>query len=488
MFEHVLCVYPYRRELNRVGFFPPLGLEAIAAVLQPHSRAIDVVDLRRETGHTKDFLRPETDLVCFSINWDREAEFVRAEVLSVPPGILTVVGGRHATEDPDGWLKSLPNVDVLVRGDGEEAVEELCRGRGLEEIAGISFRRDGRIFHNPNRHLQAVRDDLYPDRRLRRYVYEVEAENIRIPLAIDGITASRGCPFNCRFCSFGLNPWGERRSWSARSPESVVAELAEVDAPVVGFSDDLFTFDMDRVERICDLILARGIRKKYLLNARLEVAKRPEVLRKMERAGFAMLMVGIESAHDKTLRSMRKGFDTAKIREYCQMLRHSSMVIHGYFILGNIGESVEEMSQIAPFARELHLDTIAISVLRHSAYSGLDDLVAQHPNYHIGPNGKIYSDHCSVSELRNLRRRIVREFYTAGQILRICRKGVQNDTLGVIPRLLPHVPAFGWRLAQNPLRRAWRRRSRRRKARRLLEGQMPKLALLRSFGGGPESG
>ena len=83
-----------------------------------------------------------------------------------------------------------------------------------------------------------------------------------------------------------------------------------------------FTHDMDRVDRICDLILARGIRKQYVVNARLEIARRPDVLRKMERAGFLMLLLGIESAHDKTLRSMRKGFDVAKIREFCGILRH----------------------------------------------------------------------------------------------------------------------------------------------------------------------
>ena len=68
-------------------------------------------------------------------------------------------------------------------------------------------------------------------------------------------------------------------------------ELAQIKANIVVFTDDLFTFDMDRVEQICDLILARGIRKKYLINARLEIARRPDVLRKMERAGFVLLML-----------------------------------------------------------------------------------------------------------------------------------------------------------------------------------------------------
>jgi radical SAM superfamily enzyme YgiQ (UPF0313 family) len=228
---------------------------------------------------------------------------------------------------------------------------------------------------------------------------------------------------------------------------------------VVAFTDDLFTFDMDRVDRICDLILVRGIRKKYIINARLEIAWRPEVLRKMEKAGFFMLMLGIESTQDKTLRSMRKGFDTARIRECFKVLSQSSMILNGYFILGNIGESVEEMLQIVPFSRELGLDSIAISILRSSPYSGLDELVAESPGYHIAQNGKIYSDHCSVKKLRDLRHRIYREFYTAGQLSRIARKGIRNGALKFLPRVLPRLPRLAWSVTRNYREHAQRRQA-----------------------------
>ena len=465
-FRHVLCAYPYRRELNTTGFFPPLGLEFIAAVIQPYAQRISIVDLRKESGRTKDFLQADTDLVCFSLNWDRDAEFLRDELLSVPPGLLTLVGGRHAGEDPERWLSAFPNVDAVIRGDGEEAVADFCRGVPFENIAGLSFRRGARIVHNPNRTLGPVGDDLYPDRRLRRYVYEVGADGTSLGLPIDTVSSSRGCPFNCTFCSFSRNPWGEKRQWTARSPESVVDELAGVDARIVGFTDDLFTHDMDRVERICDLLIARRIRKKYIVNARLEIAKRPDILRKMERAGFVMLLLGVESAHDKTLRSMRKGFDVAKIRERFQVLRRSRMILHGYFILGCIGESVDDMLHIAPFAHELGLDTVALSTLRSSPYSGLDELVADSPGYHIAPNGKVYSDHCSVQGLRRLRQRIYREFYTPWQIARVAGKGLQNDALSFFPTILPRLP----QIAVGSITRTWqrhRRRARKRRARGL---------------------
>lgn len=463
-FRHALCVYPYRRELNEAGFFPPLGLEFIAAVVQPYARSLDLIDLRGQSRRTRDFLQPQTDLICFSVNWDSDREFVAEEIRSGPPGVFTVVGGRHATECPERWLAEFPNVDAVVRGDGEEAMTELCRRVPMEQIAGLSFRRGDRILHNPNRTLSALRDDLYPDRSLRRRKYALEVRGVDSGVQIDSIASSRGCPFNCTFCSFNRNPWGQKRRWTARSPESVVDELAQIKARIVGFTDDLFTHDMDRVERICDLLLARGIRKRYFVNARLEVARRPDVLRKMARAGVFLLMLGVESAHDKTLRSMRKGFDVAQIRQYFQVLRHSPMILHGYFILGCIGESVDDMLQIAPFARELGLDTIALSSLRFSPYSGLDELVANSPGYYIAPSGKVYSDHCCRDELRQLRRRIHRQFYTPAQIARIVGKGLQNGALTFLPHILPRLPQIAVAMAARAWRRS-RRRARKRRAR-----------------------
>ena len=429
MFQHVLCVYPYRKDLKNFRFIPPLGLEFIAKVIGPYAQALDIIDLRYESNRTADFLRPETDMICFSVNWKRHVNSLRAEINSVPPDIFTILGGRHATEDPEGWLASCPNVDAVVRGDGEEVMENLCQGVPLENIAGLSFRKGNSIFHNPVRRLGAIKDQLYPNRSLRRYTYEVEIKNINTGVELEMVSASRGCPFNCNFCSFNFNPWGEKRNWSGRSPESIVEELAQIKAPLVAFTDEVFTHDMDRVERICDLILERGIRKKYIINARLEIARRPDVIRKMELAGFAMLLLGIESAHDKTLHAMRKGFNTAKIREYFAVLRDRPMILNGYFILGNIGESVGEMMQIAPFAHELELDTIVLCLLRSNPHSGLDELIAQNSDYHIAPSGMVYSDHCSAKELKRLRRRLDRKFYSKRQLLRILSKGRRSGLL-----------------------------------------------------------
>ncbi len=448
--RHVLCVYPYRVEMGRRDhIYPPLGIEVIAARLKPHCREIDVIDLRRESKGAKDFLRPDTDLVCFSVNWDLECESVREEILSVPRAIRTVVGGQFASIEPERWLKECPNVDALVRGDGEDTVVDLAttwararpeNDRPLDGVAGVSYRLNGRVVHNKGRSPGPIADDFRPDRSLRRYEYAIEWPGIRTGLTFDTVASSTGCPYNCKFCSFNRNPWGKRRPWRARSPESVVQELAEIGAKLVAFVDLDFTFDPDRVAAICDLILERGIRKRYVAEGRIEIAKRPDVLGKMQRAGFSVLLLGIESAQDKTLRDMNKAFTTAEAHQYFRVLRRTTMVLHGTFVIGYFGETEAEMRSCVRYARELGLDTVNFCQFRVRCNSDLRELVAERPDYHVAPGGEIYSDRCPLEHLTKLRGRMFRSFYGPAQVFKAVRKGVKNGL--VTPRVLGQVAKF----------------------------------------------
>ena len=124
------------------------------------------------------------------------------------------------------------------------------------------------------------------------------------------------------------------------------------------------------------------------------------------------------------------------------------MLINAYFIVGNIGETEEQMLSTASFARSLGVDLIHVSRLRNEPYSGLRELVEQTPGYHIDAKGRIYSDACSAADLRRLQRQINRDFYTPAQIARVGRKGLRNGALGFLPAILPHLPRIAvhvWR-------------------------------------------
>jgi len=196
------------------------------------------------------------------------------------------------------------------------------------------------------------------------------------------------------------------------------------------------------VVKICDLLIAKRIRKHYIGNARLEIAHRPDVLRKMEQAGFIALLVGVESTQDATLKSMGKGFTVAQVRERFQVLRQSKMVINAYFIVGNIGETEEQMLSTAPFARSLGVDLIHVSRLRNEPYSGLSELVAQTPAYHIGADGLIYSDACSSERIADLRKQIDRRFHTPLQVARVVIKLARILHWRVQARAVLTIPFF----------------------------------------------
>lgn len=448
MFHHVLCIFPYRRTRSSRTSVPPLGLEYIAAVLRPYAKRIDLVNFRHErTPSTQPFLRPETDLVCYSINWRLDLELIRDDIKALPPGVMTILGGRTATENPRYWLEACPNVDAVVCGDGEQAMAEIAQGRPWSEVAGLVYRGDdGQLVFNPPCANMPLSDDLMPARDLRRQPYYLTSKGISTGVKMDLAVGSRGCPFKCKFCSFAINPWGVKRSWTPRSPESIVREIKQIDADLIIFVDDLFTHEPDRVAEICDLLIASKIRKHYIVNARLEIAKRPDVIRKMEQAGFLALLIGVESTQDATLKSMGKGFTVEQVRQRFEVLRKSKMLIDAYFIVGNIGETEEQMLSTASFARSIGVDLIHVSRLRSEPHSGLRELVEQTPGYHIDADGFVYSDGYSAQHIANLRKRIDLRFHSPLQVAGVVIKLTRILHWRVKARAVLTIPVFLIRL------------------------------------------
>ena len=444
MFRHVLCVFPYPRTRNSTTAFPPLGLEYIAAALRPYAERIEMINFRdQRTPSTQPFLRPETDLVCYCINWRMNLELIRDDINALPPGVTTILGGRTATQAPRYWLEACPNVDAVVCGDGEQTMAEIAEGREWSEVAGLVYRGDsGQLVFNPPRANAPLDNDLIPARDLRRRPYYLTSKGVSTGVKIDMIAGSRGCPFHCKFCTFAVNPWGVKRCWTPRSVESIVREIEQIESDLILFVDDVFTHQPDRVIALCDLLAAKGIRKHYIVNARLEIAARPDVLRRMEQAGFIALLIGVESTQDATLKSRGKGFTVEQVRQRFQVLRQSKMVINAYFIVGNIGETEEQMLSTASFARSLGVDLIHVSRLRCEPYSGLKELVEQTPGYHIDGRGFIYSDEYSVEKIADLRKQIDLRFHTplhvAGVVIKLAR--ILNWRLKA--RALVSIPPF----------------------------------------------
>ena len=138
---------------------------------------------------------------------------------------------------------------------------------------------------------------------------------------------------------------------------------------------------------------------------------------------FKIMLVGIESPHDRILEQISKGFTQQQVRDAFEVLNRFHFYIHGYFIYGNIGETEEEMVYIARFAKELNLDSITFQKLRVEKFSPLKEIVENTPGYHCDSvGGPVYSDTFGLKDLRRIRNRIRSDFYDFQQVCHIIKK------------------------------------------------------------------
>jgi anaerobic magnesium-protoporphyrin IX monomethyl ester cyclase len=429
-YKHVLALNPYFGDAAAImGVFPPTGLEYIAASMKDLVGKVTLVDLRFEKAYQDPkqlslFIRNNVDLVCVSIRWNTQFKEICDFVAQLPPEIDTVVGGYKATEEVETLFSRCPNIDMIVRGEGEETIRQIVTGVPRKDIRGLSYRENGGIVHNENQPLPDIARLPFPDRSLRAHDYSMVKHGVRICRhTFDTILTTRGCPFNCKFCTFSLNPLGQKRSYTERPVESVIEELKTINADVVLLSDDNFFTNPKRSERLCDLIIENKIEKTFIAQTRIDIAKRPDLLDKAKRAGFKIFLIGIESPHDRILKQLSKGITRQQVRDAFAVMVPYDFYLHGYFIYGNIGETEEEMLYIPKFAKEIGLDSISFQKLRVERFSPLKEVVEATPGYYYNRiGGSVYSDRYGRKEMKQIRNKIRSAFYDLPQLLHIVKK------------------------------------------------------------------
>jgi radical SAM superfamily enzyme YgiQ (UPF0313 family) len=191
------------------------------------------------------------------------------------------------------------------------------------------------------------------------------------------------------------------------------------------FSDDNLFTSIKRSEEICDLIIERNIKKRFIAQTRIDIAKYPKLLDKMVKAGFKLLLIGIESPHDHILAQLNKGFDSDTVRKSFEILRKYPIYYHGYFIYGNIGETEKEMLYIPKFAKEIGVDSITYSKLRIEKFSPLREIVEKTPGYYMVDGGTLYSNTYNQQAMKRIGNKIKFSFYTPFKILRIAVKFIR---------------------------------------------------------------
>jgi len=462
-YKHVLALNPYFGDSTAaMGMFPPTGLEYIAASMKDLVGKVTLLDLRYESDYSKpevlsEFIRNQIDLLCISIRWESQFENICDFVSKLPSDVCTIVGGYKATLEVEYLFERCPNIDLVVRGEGEDIIQQIVTGVPYKDILGLSYRENGRIVHNKNHELPDISRIPFPDRSMRRHDYYWFQHGVRLSKrTFDTILTTRGCPFKCKFCTFSLNPLGQKRSYTERPLESVIEELKTITADFVLFSDDNFFTNPKRSEELCDLIIENKIKKTFAVQARIDMARYPKILAKAEKAGFRLFLIGIESPHDWILKLLAKGITQQQIRDAFEVLTQYKFFLHGYFIYGNIGETEEEMLYIPKFAKEIKADSISFQKLRVEKFSPLKEIVENTPGYHykhIG--GPVYSDRYGHKELKQIRNRIRSGFYDMSQIMHIIKKARRIGLVNGrdLTAVLPHLPQLIYRLAKRKIRR-----------------------------------
>ena len=437
-YKHVLALFPYFGDSTAaMGIFPPTGLEYIAANMKDLVGKVTLLDLRYERAYQdlkalSSFIRANIDLVCVSIAWHSQFDNICDFISQLPDEVTTVVGGYQATLEVERLFDRCPNIDIVVRGEGEDIIKQIVMGVPYKDIRGLSYRQNGKIIHNEIHPLPDITHIAFPDRSLRRRDYYWVQQGVRLSRrTFDTVLTTRGCPFNCKFCTFSLNPLGQKRSYTERPVESVIEELKTVTADIVLFSDDNFFTNPGRSEQLCDLIIENKIEKTFVVQARVDVARHRKVLDKAQKAGFKVFLIGVESPHDWILKQLQKGITQQQVRDAFAVLTQYDFYLHGYFIYGNIGETEEEMLYIPKFAKEIKLDSISFQKLRIEKFSPLKELVEATPGYHYGHiGGPVYSDRYGRKELRQIRNRIRSEFYNLPQLIHIFKKARRIGLVG----------------------------------------------------------
>jgi len=317
--------------LKHVMICEPLELEYVAAGCAGHE--VRILDLIVERGFERTLREFEPDVVGTSAYITGVNEVIRLcrAAKRWRSSVKTVVGGVHASRVPEDF--SDPSVDCIVTGDGTTLMPELLEAfaarRPLTDIAGLALPvPDGVYLTAPRAYMPAPDTLPLPRRDLVRHLRHRYYYLFHRPVAT--MKTTWGCWYRCNFCytwriTDGL-PY-------VRSPESIVEELAQIEAEDVYIVDDIFLINPHRLAALADLLRRRKIHKKFLCYARADfVAQHEEVVAEWAKLGLTAVFIGLEAATNSELDSMAKETTVDGNRRAVEVLRRHRVDTYGSLI------------------------------------------------------------------------------------------------------------------------------------------------------------
>jgi anaerobic magnesium-protoporphyrin IX monomethyl ester cyclase len=274
----------------------------------------------------------------------------------VSPGITTLLGGVHPTFMYEEVFRLSPDVDFVVRGEGEKTVGELLPVLANDcdpgDVKGLAYMKDGVVFTTPARPLMAE-EEL---NRLPKAWDLLDWEDYRYFIIPGGrlgaIDTSRGCTKECTFCS-QRKFWEE--TWRARTPESIIEDIEiqkkRYGVNVILLTDDYPTKDRVRWERLLDLLIERDLGVYLLMETRVEdILRDRAILPRYRKAGIIHIYVGTERTDQQTLDLIKKDIKVEEAREALRLLDEVGIITETSMILGlphDTEQSIESTLELA---------------------------------------------------------------------------------------------------------------------------------------------
>jgi radical SAM superfamily enzyme YgiQ (UPF0313 family) len=351
---------PYPEVAHQHPPFIPLSLCYLGAICEKNGYEVNVIDCQGERLSLQDF-RSKLEKTDADIVGITSATLTYKSALKVAniakevfPECSTVLGGCHATFWDINALKECPNLDIIVRKEGEITLLELLKRlesrESLESVQGITFRKGNKIIQNEDRpYIQNLDDLPFPAHHLLKLNSYVRVRKLIIP-----VMTSRGCVYWCDFCT-AVRMFG--RKYRMRSPKNVVDEMESVynkyGVEQFTFYDDAFTVDPRRTEEICDEILRRKLDVEWDCETRVDMVNR-SLLEKMRKAGCIAVWFGVESGCQMIIDKMHKKFKIEQTRRAFKMAHDVGLMTVASVILGFPGETEETAWETINFVKSLN--------------------------------------------------------------------------------------------------------------------------------------
>lgn len=438
------------------GVVPPIGIAYLAGALTEKGHQVQIIDaLGEKPGQFTSWdgkvlrglttpeivakLPKDADLIGISNLYTFMYPLVMnlcEEIKRQRPRVPIVLGGAHPTVFPEKTLGE-PWVDYCILSEGEEAIVALCdalEGReDLGAIEGFGYRENGNILINPKRSFIEDLDSLpYPRRDLlpmENYLKFGEPHGAPRG-AWTTVVASRGCPFDCSFCT---SPRIWMRQWRVRNPLKVVDEV-EYLYKTYGimdfhFEDDNMTVNKDWTERFCQALIQRGLPITWQLTTGVRAENlNDDLFSLMQRSGLRNITLAPESGSARVLKElMNKGINLKAVENTVIEARRLGIRTCLFFLLGMPDETVEEVKETIHYSlrlARLGADEASFSIfsplpgsrafgeLERQGILRMDEAFLDSLTYQSDfSHARSWSPHITDHQLRRLRKRAILSFY-----------------------------------------------------------------------------